>query len=167
MDIRPATSRDAQEISTLIQGLAGCFTLHPDGEGAEAFLQTVSREGIDDLINAPSFRYLAGYIEGELAGVVAMRDNKHLFHLFVSPRFHRLGLAKKFWDHARDEALRAGNPGTFTVNSTPCAVPVYTAFGFEVVGPRVETQGIAFVPMALSVQKPVACAGGPQKVSPM
>jgi hypothetical protein len=45
--------------------------------------------------------------------------------------------------------LAAGNHRGFTVNSTPYAMPVYERFGFKATGPRVETRGIAFVPMEL------------------
>jgi len=47
----------------------------------------------------------------------------------------------------RDEALAHGNTGSFTVNSTPHALPVYARFGFKPTGPRVETIGNAFVPL--------------------
>lgn len=53
------------------------------------------------------------------------------------------------WKHARAEAQAAGNPGGFSVNSTPVAVPVYERFGFQAAGPRVEMNGIAYVPMRL------------------
>lgn len=46
-------------------------------------------------------------------------------------------------------AVCEANPGYFTVNSTPYAQPVYERFGFVATGPRVETKGIAFVPMHL------------------
>ncbi len=150
MIIRPATPTDAPSISALIRGVAHCFTLHPDGAGAEDFLRTISPEGIESCITAPNFHYLAGFMEGELVGVVAIRDNHHLHHLFVSPKFHHRGIAKKLWRVAMNEAVQRGNPGAFTVNSTPFAVPVYASFGFEISGPKVETKGISYVPMQLS-----------------
>jgi GNAT superfamily N-acetyltransferase len=86
--------------------------------------------------------------QGEnLAGVVALRDNAHLYHLFVAPAFQGQGLSRMLWEHARGDALSRGNTGAFTVNATPYAVPVYERFGFQATGPRVETKGIAFVPM--------------------
>jgi GNAT superfamily N-acetyltransferase len=147
LEIRSAKSTDALAISTLIRSVAHFFTLHPEGVGAEAFLETVSPAAIEDLINAPNFRYLVGSIEGELAGVAAIRDSAHLYHLFISPVFQRQGMGRLLWHEAMTDAIRRGNPGTFTVNSTPFAVPVYQSFGFTVAGPKVETKGIAFVPM--------------------
>jgi GNAT superfamily N-acetyltransferase len=151
MNIRSATPQDAGDISTLILGVAHYFTLNPDGVGAEDFLKTISRDSIEGYINAPNINYLAGFIDDTLVGVVAIRDNKHLHHLFVSPLFQRRGISRKLWNHAVEMAIQLGNPGEFTVNSTPYAAPVYASFGFEAVGRKIETSGIAFIPMKLSL----------------
>lgn len=151
MLIRAAVPEDAPAISALIRSVAGAFLLHPDGAGAEAFLATITREAIAGYIASPDFNYRAGILDGALAGVVAIRDNRHLYHLFVAPERQGQGLAKQLWLDAKAEAVRRGNPGTFTVNSTPIAVPVYQSFGFSAAGDRVETHGIAFVPMRLGL----------------
>ena len=82
-------------------------------------------------------------------GVVAIRDNSHLFQLFVIESLHSQGKGTLLWHHAKAAAIHAGNPGRFTVNSTVFGVPVYKTFGFKAVGPKTETKGIAFVPMLL------------------
>jgi GNAT superfamily N-acetyltransferase len=151
MRIRPATIGDAAGISALILGVSRFFTLHPDGEGAEAFLATVSPEAIGGYLASPAYAYMVAEEEGAPAGVVAKRDNTHLYHLFVAPAFHGRGLARQLWDAARVAALRAGNPGEFTVNSSIYAIPVYERFGFLPTGPRVEQNGIAFLPMKLVI----------------
>jgi hypothetical protein len=52
----------------------------------------------------------------------------------------------------QDHALRAGNPGVFTVNSSVVAVPVYERFGFVMAGARVEKNGGRYVPMKLDLR---------------
>jgi GNAT superfamily N-acetyltransferase len=147
LKIRIATPQDATAISSLIFSVANYFTLHPQGVGAEAFFETISESAIASYISDPNFVYLTGSVDGNLVGVVAVRGNTHLYHLFVSPVFQRRGLARELWNTAMANAMQRGNPGEFTVNSTPHAVPVYATFGFEATGPIVETKGIAFVPM--------------------
>ena len=147
VDIRAATVDDAPEISALITGVAHYFTLHPRGEGAEKFLESIQPPAIEELIEAENHLYAVALVGDELAGVVSIRDNSHLLHLFVAPKFQRRGIARRLWEFARDSAIRAGNTEGFTVFSTPYAVPVYERFGFEATGPRVEKHGIAFVPM--------------------
>jgi GNAT superfamily N-acetyltransferase len=150
MHIRPARPEDANAISALIHSVAHYFTVKPDGSGADEFLTTISPEAISRYISGANFQYLAGFVDQALVGVVAVRDNKHLYHLFVSPQFQRRGYAKALWKAAMDKAIELGNPGEFTVNSTPFAAPVYESFGFEALGPKVETKGIAYIPMRYS-----------------
>ncbi len=86
-----------------------------------------------------------------MAGVVALRNNRHLYHLFVAPEFQGRGLGRQLWSHAREFALGTGNPGEFTVNASRNAVVVYERFGFAPVGPEVQQHGVAFVPMRLTM----------------
>lgn len=150
MEIRNATAEDASAISRLIGSVARFFTLQPDGAGAENFLKTISTDSVTGYLTDPRFAYFKAEQDGTLAGVVALRDASHLYHLFVDASFQRQGLSRQLWDHAR-AAVGDANPGNFTVNSTPYAQPVYERFGFVATGPRVETKGIAFVPMRLNI----------------
>ena len=149
MQIHPATPDLADAISALIKSVSHHFTAHPDGLGAEAFLQGIAPGAIRGYILAPNFRYYVGLVDQQLAGVVAMRDGAHLYHLFVQPALQGQGLGRALWQHARDVALAAGRPSRFTVNASLYAVQVYARFGFAATGPRVETRGIAYVPMEL------------------
>ena len=146
-EILTATQQDAEAISRLINNLSRHFTQDPEGKGAQAFMQTISPTAIHALINAPNMQYCKAVAGDRLAGVIAMRDHTHLFHLFVDPVFQHQGLSRKLWLHAKAVALAMGNPGSFTVNSTLYAVPVYERFGFRPVGTRMDKNGISFVPM--------------------
>jgi GNAT superfamily N-acetyltransferase len=150
MNIRPATTKDADAISKLIASLASFFTTDPEGKGAERFMLGITAEAVRDYIRNPGFHYIVALHEDRLAGAAALRDGRHLFHLFVAPDFQRRGIARKLWLALRKQAA----PGIdgFTVNSTPYAVPVYERFGFSATGPKVEMNGIAFVPMKTAVR---------------
>jgi GNAT superfamily N-acetyltransferase len=149
MDIRAATVGDSHQISALINRVAHFFTLRPDGLGAEDFLKTISPDAIAHCIAAPQFRYYAGFLGDHLVGVAAMRENRHLYHLFVAPEYQRRGFGRQLWEFARAESLGLGNQGEFTVNSTLFAVPAYASFGFVATGAPIESHGIAYVPMKL------------------
>ena len=149
MHIRPATPEDAAAISALVMGVSPSFTLRPDGEGAEIFLATLTPGAFGGYLSSPDYAYLVAEEDGALAGVIGIRENRHLFHLFVAAAFQGRGLSRRLWETARDAALRAGNPGEFTVNSSMYAVPVYERFGFVPTDPRVEQHGIAWLPMKL------------------
>jgi GNAT superfamily N-acetyltransferase len=145
MHIRQATQEDAEEISRLISSVAHFFTVEPDGSGAEGFMLSITPEAIRNKLRDPCFHYLCAFQGVTLAGVGALREGRHLFHLFVSPTFQRLGVARQLWQALQAAAVPPAE--VFTVNSTPYAVPTYERFGFVATGQRIEMNGIAFVPM--------------------
>jgi GNAT superfamily N-acetyltransferase len=147
MQVRKATEADAPAIHVLLRELTAPFLLSPDGAGAEAFLASIGEPALRGFITAPNFDYRVAEADSALAGLVAMRDHTHLFHLFVAPAWQRQGLARDLWQGVRQTALEAGNPGRFTVNGSVNAVPVYERFGFVANGPRVEKNGVVFLPM--------------------
>ena len=147
--IREAQVEDAEAITDLIVGAAKFFLAETSGKEAEDFFGTVSAEAMRRRILDPSFQKLVAIVEGEMAGVLVMQENGHLYHLFVGERYHRQGLARQMWDRAREDAMAAGNPGTFTLNSTLYAVSVYESLGFRATGERVRKYGAEFVAMRL------------------
>ncbi|WP_233168099.1 GNAT family N-acetyltransferase [Xylophilus sp. ASV27] len=149
MDIRRAVPADAQAISALILSLAHHFLARVDGAGADAFLAALQPAGIERNLGNKELEYYVGMAAGALAGVVAVRRGTHLFHLFVDPAFQRRGVARALWTHVATAQGWRGASAAVTVNSTPFAQPFYESVGFRAAGPRVETNGIAFIPMRL------------------
>ena len=83
-----------------------------------------------------------------LAGVVAMLRSSHLYYLFVASAYQRMGLARRLWDLARSESVRAGNvSGRFTVKASAYAVEAYERLGFRRSGPVTDAKGVRSQPM--------------------
>jgi GNAT superfamily N-acetyltransferase len=150
MKIERATIDDAPRISALIHELSKPFLVSPSGEGAEPFFAAISESAIQGYVSASNFEYFVAESQSLLAGVVALRDNSHLFHLFVAEPFQGHGLGSKLWHMVKARAIQSGNPGRFTVNSSLNALPVYERFGFVASGAVVQTHGVKFQPMQLS-----------------
>jgi ribosomal protein S18 acetylase RimI-like enzyme len=148
MEIRTATRTDAKKISEIIRSLSQSFFIFPDGRGAEGFLESISENAVAGYIGRDNIAYYVGEAQGEIVGAIALRDNKHLYHLFVSESCQGRQLGRQLWEHARAKAMSAGNQGEFTVNSSINAVPVYKAFGFEPTSEIKQVNGISFLPMA-------------------
>lgn len=149
--IRAARVEDAEAVSVLITSLSRYFLADPDDPGAAAaFLATLTPSAVRERLRDERYRYHVAEVDSELAGVVGMRDAAHLYHLFVAEPFHGRGIAAALWDAARREALASGNPGEFTVNSSPHAIPVYERFGFRAAGALQVADGIAYLPMRLA-----------------
>jgi GNAT superfamily N-acetyltransferase len=118
MNIKRATIADATEISALIRSLSKPFLVSPTGEGSEQFYASVNESATAGYLSATNYSYFVARSQGQLVGVVAVRDNSHLFHLFVAEQFQGQGLSSKLWHLAKAEAMDLGNPGKFTVNSS-------------------------------------------------
>jgi len=152
MIFRAAMVSDAAAISELVLGFRHEYLLDPTGKGAEEFLTSVSAEAERGYISSSRYYYLVGEVEGVLVGVIALRDGTHVFRLFVARHFQRQGIARGLWSRARQALGPVDQAMTFTVNSSPKAVPVYRRLGFEQTSPQMEVHGIAVVPMRLTEQ---------------
>lgn len=148
--IRPAREADSPAIAALIDSLATHVLADPGAPGAEAFIASISPAAIAGYIRNSGYRYILGFIGETLVGVAAMRDNSHLYHLFVGARFQGRGIAKALWTQLRDEAIAAGSSGTFTVNASLNAIAVYSRLGFVAMGEVQHKNGLQFQPMRLT-----------------
>ena len=152
MRIRAAIPDDSENISKLICVLVEKFIATEfSSKGRVFLLSTMTADAIRQSMQS-GYRYHVAEIKGLLAGVVAVKGNAHLYHLFVAEQFHRKGIAKKLWQLAMKECLHDGNTGEFTVNSSAYALGVYKKLGFVAQpGPK-EKNGVVFYPMKLIVQ---------------
>lgn len=150
MNLRRGTVVDAGPIAELIASFQSELTLDPSGAGADQYLASVSEQAERLYLESPKYSFIVAEDGGTVAGFIAIRDNTHLFHLFVAGPLHRQGLARRLWHEAKEEALERGNPGEFTVNSSVNAIAVYKSFGFVPSAPVTTAHGITFLPMRLS-----------------
>jgi GNAT superfamily N-acetyltransferase len=150
-NLRLGTADDASAISALILSLQPYLTIEQDGSGAEEFLVSLSPDIIRRNLKDENYCYQLALDGDVLAGVVAVRDNTHLFSLYVGSAWHGQGIGKRLWEVARDRALARGNPGSFTVNSSAFAEGMYRRLGFTATGPVAEMHGIRFIPMRLDL----------------
>jgi len=154
MEFRAGSPPDAEAIAGLIASFQSELTDDPSGEGAEEYLASVSVQAEREHLASARYRYLLAYSGSQFAGFIAIRDGSHLFHLFVERAHQRQGIARRLWERALRELCTANNEGTFTVNSSLSAVPVYQAFGFVPAGSIQSIHGISF----LSMQRPALLA---------
>jgi GNAT superfamily N-acetyltransferase len=153
MILRPGTVADAGVIAELIACFQSELTLDPSGAGAEQYLASVSERAEREYLQSSRYFYIVAEEASTFAGFIAIRDNTHLFHLFVARSFQRNGLARRLWRAAREEALGRSNVLAFTVNSSLNAVSAYRAFGFAPSGSVTTVHGISFLPMRLSLSE--------------
>ena len=149
MQIREITDNDIPAVAALMRALSEEFIVN-EGSAAAAsnFVRENDEAGLRGFINAGIVYHVAER-DGKLLGFIAVRERKHLFHMFVDKQHHRQGIASALWAVARQAAIDAGNPGLFTVNSSNYALPVYRAMGFVQTAPMQFTNGLYYNPMQL------------------
>jgi ribosomal protein S18 acetylase RimI-like enzyme len=149
-----ATLNDATAISQLVYSLSAKYIASDLAEtGARNLLSSMEPSAIASYLSS-EYRYHVAEDEGSIVGVVATRDNKHLYHLFVAESHQRRGLARVLWCVAWEACVVAGNPGEFTVNSSQYALPFYEKLGFIQVGLEENHEGVVYTPMKLDRSKP-------------
>lgn len=145
--IRAALVDDVPAIALLIKSVAHYFYSNLKGAGADGFKSSITEASIASHIKSPEFNYIVGMFGEELVSVAALKNNKHIHHLFVLPAFHRQGVAVSCWRHLKGNAEALGNCGEFTVNSSIFAIPVYSKFGFIATTELQTKNGVEFQPM--------------------
>jgi len=116
-------------------------------EGVQEFLNFISPSSLVERTQQGTMSLVAE-LDGELAGVLQIRDHSHLCLLFVEQRFHGKGVARALfeagiaWHRSQGIALPS-----LTVNSSVIAVPAYRKLGFEETGTEQMLHGILHVPM--------------------
>lgn len=118
----------------------------------EELLKSIEPDAVRNYIEAEDFQYFKGIAHDKIAGVVALRNGSHLFHLFVAEAYQGRGCARMLWEYVKRIIVTTQDTQLVTVNSTLSAVPIYERFGFRKTGGIVREIGIAFVPMALDLQ---------------
>ncbi len=160
--IRTADPYDAVAISELVTAASEKY-ITPDysSTGASVLLESLSPDAIAQRVRE-GFRYRVAVDCGRIVGVVALKENAHLYHLFVAETHHRRGIARRLWEFVRDEAISLGNPGRFTLNASRYAIPIYERLGFVKDGGIAVSNDVTCQPMLW--QRLAAASGGEDRL---
>ena len=109
MRIRPATTEDCEAIAALIASFQPLLTLDPTGVGAEEYISSVSVEAERRYLESTRYCYTVAEQDLRLVGFIAIRDETHIFHLFVTGTEQRKGVARALWEEARKKSAGAIN----------------------------------------------------------
>ena len=100
------------------------------------------RSFLDNESEMQKLNFYGAFIEGKLAGVLAMRQ-QHISLFFVDEKYHRRGIGKNLFETMqKDFGIKR-----FTVNSSPYAVKIYERLGFKSTDTEQITNGIRYTPM--------------------
>lgn len=145
--IRQARARDAAALSALVWRLTCEYVLPDQPPGAaDRLLDWMAPDPIAARIEA-GHRYHVAEVGATVVGVVATRDNAHVYLLFVDTPFQRRGVARALWHVALAACIDAARPTCVTVNASAFAVPAYRRLGFVETGPADQRDDLISTPM--------------------
>ena len=151
MAIRKATPADSEIISKLVCQLSEKYIANEfSSRGRETLLNSMTPAAIKAYIQS-GYRYHVAMQGNHLVGVVGVKENRHLYHLFVDENHQRQGIASKLWRIASKACLDEGNPGVFTVSSSTYAKAVYEHLGFVAESGPQNKSDVIVIPMKLSI----------------
>ena len=142
--------QDVDVAAGLLSELAAEFIVHEfDSRAQTQFLAENNAACIRGFIDR-GFRYHVAEADGSIVGFVGVRENKHLYHLFVGKPVQRRGIGHQLWEFAKAQCEALGYRGAFSVNSSNNAVPIYERWGFRRDGPaKTNASGVVYNPMKL------------------
>ena len=152
MNIRRATTKDIADISALMTRSAKEFIINEfSAEGRKVFLNLIRKNVIRDYMET-GFVYHVAEIDDRIVGVIGMKNNNHLYHLFVDSLYHGRGIACTLWQYVMKKIVEKQDVKEFIVNSSNYAIGMYEAFGFVQTEPMQEKNGVLYNPMVLRVE---------------
>lgn len=95
---------------------------------------------------------LTAISDGNIVGMIEIRENKNISLLFVDKEFQRQGIAKELFHHAIKDCLQKDKQlKTFHVNASPYSVSIYKKIGFVEKNTMQVQFGIKYVPMEMQI----------------
>ena len=153
MKIRQATTNDVTAMALVIDISARKFIIGEfSNAGKTHFLQANNAAKLREFIDM-GFEYFVAEQGEEIIGLIGMRENSHLYHLFVAESCQGQGIARALWQTAMHHCLALGNPGRFTVNASNNAVGVYLSLGFHRTAEMQQSNGVLYNPMLLEFSR--------------
>lgn len=153
MDIRLAIETDAEAISALLVSLTREH-LHVNctAEGLARLLATMTPHAVRERM-AADYRHWIAAQDTSIAGVCALREKKHLYHLFVANAFQRQSVGRRLVDAAIEYCRNQSRaPDALTVNASSAGIPAYRRMGFVLDGEPQDSQGVRYQPMRLTLR---------------
>jgi GNAT superfamily N-acetyltransferase len=144
---RRADKDDAKHLRDLVSSLSHFYLPQDNLKLPHWFLASIGIEQFEARLKNIDFTNIVAEIDNCVVGYISIQENNHLYHLFVSQKYQRKGIARQLWSEAQKTCLSS----KYTVNSSIYAIPVYEKFGFVAVGSTSEKDGIKYQLMEFTI----------------
>jgi ribosomal protein S18 acetylase RimI-like enzyme len=121
-------------------------------EGKKFFYQFLDLNEFRKRNLAETFTLTAKNVNGEIVGMIEVRNNGHICLLFVSKDYQQKGISKGLFGSAKKISIEKNSDSVkMSVNSSIYAIDIYRKLGFKTVGNTKTINGISFVEMELTL----------------
>ncbi|ORL49899.1 GNAT family N-acetyltransferase [Pseudomonas putida] len=143
MQIRNLTPDDLPQASTLcldafMQAVAPSLST----QGIETFTKVAAPQAFAERMQGDNLM-LACVAQSALAGLIELKEGRHVAMLFIAPGWQRQGIGTRLMnaslEHARVDVV--------TVKASLPSVPAYQRYGFTLAGEVGEFSGLVYQPM--------------------
>ncbi|WP_265456062.1 GNAT family N-acetyltransferase [Enterococcus sp. HY326] len=118
-------------------------------DGVASFKNFIDFQQLYPQLTSGKISLYGYFVNQQIVGLLGIRNPNHICLLFVAEAYHRKGIARKLFANWLQE--HSANLTTVTVNSSPYALAAYQKLGFEGDTTVIETDGIKFIPLTLTL----------------
>ncbi|MDH1693158.1 MULTISPECIES: GNAT family N-acetyltransferase [unclassified Pseudomonas] len=111
-------------------------------QGIETFTQVSAPQAFAERMQGDNLM-LACFVEGAIAGLIELKEGRHIAMLFIAPGLQRQGIGKRLMNAALEHA----SAEVVTVKASLSSVPAYQRYGFTLAGDVGEFAGLVYQPM--------------------
>ncbi|WP_415888044.1 GNAT family N-acetyltransferase [Neptuniibacter sp. QD37_6] len=118
-------------------------------EGIATFTAISSADAFAERMKADNRMLVAEGKNGEILGVVELKEGHHIAMLFVTPSQQKGGIGRGLLT----AVLKYARSETVTVSASLPSVPAYQKYGFKLAGDVGELSGLVYQPMEILINQ--------------
>lgn len=118
-------------------------------EGIATFTAISSADAFSERMKADNRMLVAEGKNGEILGVVELKEGRHIAMLFVTPSQQKGGIGRGLLT----AVLKYARSETVTVSASLPSVPAYQKYGFKLAGDVGELSGLVYQPMEILINQ--------------
>ena len=148
INIREITEQDLATVSAIcIDAFTTSVAGSLSAEGITTFTNIAASTAFQRRMAEDNLLLVAEY-DGKVAGVVELKQGRHVAMLFVAPTRQKHGIGKQLLA----AVLPNARVDTVTVKASLSSVAAYQKYGFECKGDIAESAGLVYQPMEIDVK---------------
>jgi len=143
MHIRTLTPDDLPHASALcLNAFMQAVAPSLSAQGIETFTRVAAPQAFAERMQGDNLM-LACVTQGTLAGLIELKEGRHVAMLFIAPGCQRQGIGTRLMNAALEQA----RGDMVTVKASLSSVPAYQRYGFTLAGEVGELAGLVYQPM--------------------